>query len=66
MTLSGPNACRGSTKDARTYQTNIDQQYPPMSSKVPRAHLAGFLALAGYRGRKRIVDSKRHLSRISK
>ena len=33
-----------------------------MASKVPRAHLAGFLALAGYGSRKGIVDSKRHLS----
>ena len=37
-----------------------------MTSKVPGAHLPGFLALASYRGRKRIVDSKRHLSRAYK
>ena len=33
-----------------------------MTSKVPQAHLSGFLALAGYGSRKRIVDSERHLS----
>ena len=33
----------------------------PMAGKVPGAHLSRFLALAGYRGREGIVDSKWHL-----
>lgn len=34
-----------------------------MSTEVPRDHLSRFLALAGYRSRKWIVDSKWHFLR---
>ena len=61
MTLSGPKACRGSTKEARTY---IIAQYVfqyPRQSEQWTAYLAGFLALAGRRCGKRVVDSEGHL-----
>ena len=32
MILSGPKACRGSTKDARTYASKMDERYPNRSS----------------------------------
>ena len=28
MTLSGPNDCRGSTKDARTYECKVNERWP--------------------------------------
>ena len=60
MTLSGPNDCRGSTKDARTYECKVNERWPD-EEEVAVAHLSRFLALAGYRSRKWIVDSKWHL-----
>ena len=51
-------------KDARTYQRQIDEQYPDgWEGARTGAHLSRFLALAGYRGREGIVDSKWHLLR---
>jgi len=59
MTLSGPNACRGSTKDASTYSKPSEIA---SDSKIFEAYLPSFLALAGHRHRERIVDSERHLA----
>jgi len=61
MTLSGPKACLGSTKDARTYRRTLDLRFDSVQS----TYFACFLAFTGHGGREGIVDTKGHFLRDS-
>ena len=62
--MSGPKACRGSMKEARTWCGNDQLKLSKDSTivdEVSGAYLGSFLALTGYGARKGIVNSEGHL-----